>query len=208
MYLIADTHKLDNMPKLWSETIETHRKDVTDAIIECAAAQVVKHGLRAVTMSQIAEDVGIGRATLYKYFPDVEAILVAWHKRHVISHLDQLAVLGERPGDARERIATVLEAYALIRYEVAHQNHGADLTMLVHSGEHIVGSENRLRILVGDLLNEGIRGGLVRNDVAPGELVAYCLSALGAASTLPSKAAVGRLVAVTLAGLSPATQAF
>lgn len=37
--------------------------------------------------------------------------------------------------------------------------------------------------------------------VAPDELVIYCLYALTAASTLPSKAAVHRLVAITLAGL-------
>ena len=38
-------------------------------------------------MSQIAEQTGIGRATLYKYFPDVEAILLAWHERQVTGHL-------------------------------------------------------------------------------------------------------------------------
>jgi AcrR family transcriptional regulator len=35
-------------------------------------------------MSQIAEETRVGRATLYKYFPDVDAILVAWDERHVI----------------------------------------------------------------------------------------------------------------------------
>ena len=37
---------------------------------------VAAHGLASVTMSRIAEETGIGRATLYKYFSDVEAILV------------------------------------------------------------------------------------------------------------------------------------
>jgi hypothetical protein len=48
---------------------------------------------------------------------------------------------------------------------------------------------------------EGARSGELRDDVAPDELAIYCLHALGAASTLPSKAAVRRLVVVTLAGL-------
>jgi hypothetical protein len=34
---------------------------------------------------------GIGRATLYTYFPNVESILAVWHERHVASHLAQLA---------------------------------------------------------------------------------------------------------------------
>jgi AcrR family transcriptional regulator len=71
------------MPKLWSETIAAHRHTVRETILDATWALVAEHGLLAVTMSQIAEEAGIGRATLYKYFPDVEAILLAWHERHV-----------------------------------------------------------------------------------------------------------------------------
>jgi hypothetical protein len=41
------------------------------------------------------------------------------------------------------------------------------------------------------------------NDAAPEELASYCLYALAAASSLPTEAAVHRLVTVTLAGLRP-----
>jgi hypothetical protein len=57
--------------------------------------------------------------------------------------------------------------------------------------------------LIRDLLIEAAKTGNVRDDVAPRELASYCLHALAAASGLPSKAAVRRLVAVTLAGLRP-----
>ncbi|MGI9022907.1 MAG: TetR/AcrR family transcriptional regulator, partial [Acidimicrobiales bacterium] len=67
------------MPKVWNETIEDHRREVRDAILDTTAAMVTERGLLSVTMSQIAEETGIGRATLYKYFPGVEAILLAWH---------------------------------------------------------------------------------------------------------------------------------
>jgi hypothetical protein len=36
---------------------------------------------------------GIGRATLCKYFPNVESILAVWHERHVASHLRSWPVL-------------------------------------------------------------------------------------------------------------------
>ena len=154
-------------------------------------------------MSQIADGAGIGRATLYKYFPDVEAILIAWHERHVASHMDHLVSLRDQSGDAAARLGAVLEAYALICYEIAHQRPGADLTALVHRGEHIVSAQQRLHRLFGGLIAEGARGGLVRSDVTPDELAAYCLNALGAASSMPSKAAVQRLLMVTAAGLRP-----
>ncbi|HKA49020.1 MAG TPA: helix-turn-helix domain-containing protein, partial [Candidatus Dormibacteraeota bacterium] len=57
------------MPKLWKETIEAHRREVGEAILDTTVALVIEHGLRSVTMSQIADQTGIGRATLYKYFP-------------------------------------------------------------------------------------------------------------------------------------------
>ena len=47
-----------------------------------------ERGRRAVTMSPIAEETGIGRATLYKYFAGVEEILLAWHERQIIAHLE------------------------------------------------------------------------------------------------------------------------
>ena len=64
---------------------------VHDATLDTTAALVREHGLASVTMSQIAAAAGIGRATLYKYFPDVEAILVAWHDRLITRHLRLLA---------------------------------------------------------------------------------------------------------------------
>jgi hypothetical protein len=57
--------------------------------------------------------------------------------------------------------------------------------------------------MVRHLVIDAVGTGDVRADIAPNELVTYCLHAIGAASGLPSKAAVGRLVGLTLAGLRP-----
>ena len=191
------------MPKLWTETIRAHRREVRDAILHTAAALVAAHGLHAVTMSQIAEAVGVGRATLYKYFPDIEAILVAWHERHVAAHLEQLAGVRDQARDAGGRLEAVLEAYALIAHERSRAHHGADLAALVHRGEHLAGAQRQLSDFIRDLLAEAAGTGDVRDDVSPDELASYCLHALAAAGSLPSKPAVRRLVAVTLAGLRP-----
>src|SRR6266568_4976461 len=94
---------LGGMPN-WNETVEAHRVGVRKAIVDTAAALVAQHGPRSVTMSQIAEETGIGRATLYKYFPDVEAILVAWHERHVAEHLERLAEARDRSGHPRDQL--------------------------------------------------------------------------------------------------------
>ena len=66
------------------------------AILDATAALVAGHGLALVTMSQIAQTAGIGRATLYKYFPDVDAILAAWHERQIHAHVEELARVRDR----------------------------------------------------------------------------------------------------------------
>jgi len=190
------------VPRLWNETIEAHRHAVRDAILDTAAALVAEHGLLSVTMSQIAEQTGIGRATLYKYFPDVEAILFAWHERQITRHLGQLAEVRDHAADAGQRLEAVLEAFALIAHE-SRGHHDTELAALLHRDEHVARAQQHLRDMIRDLLTEGAATGDIRDDVAPDELASYCLHALTAASSLRSKAAVRRLVTVTLAGLRP-----
>jgi AcrR family transcriptional regulator len=147
------------VPKLWTETIEEHRRAVHDATLDTTAALVREHGLAAVTMSQIAAAAGIGRATLYKYFPDVEAILVAWHDRHIARHLRQLAEARDAAPPAG-RLEAVLEAFALIQ----HQHHDTELPVaLLHRGEHVARARRQLQDLVSELLAESAGAGSVRH---------------------------------------------
>jgi AcrR family transcriptional regulator len=190
------------VPKLWNDTIEAHRRAVRDATLDTTATLVAEHGLLSVTMSQIAEETGIGRATLYKYFPDVESILLAWHERQITGHLDHLAEVRDQAGDAGERLEAVLEAFALISHE-SRGHHGTELAAFLHRDEQVGRAQQQVRDMIRDLLTEAAETGDLRDDVAPDELAKYCLHALAAASSLPSKAAVRRLVTVTLAGLRP-----
>jgi AcrR family transcriptional regulator len=188
------------VPKLWTETLESHRREVRDAILDTTAALVAKHGLRSVTMSQIAETTGIGRATLYKYFPDVNAILLAWHARQITAHLVHLTHVRDTAGDPAQRLEAVLQAYALISHQT-RRHHDTELATFLHQDEHLVEARQQLHNLIHDLLVNAAATGALRDDIAPDELACYCLHALAAASSLSSQAAVHRLVTVTLAGL-------
>jgi AcrR family transcriptional regulator len=190
------------VPRLWSNTVETHRREVRDAILDTAAGLVGQYGLLAVTMSQIAEKTGIGRATLYKYFPDVEAILLAWHRREIARHLEHLAEVRDRAAAGPQRVQAVLEAYAFIVHQ-SRGHHDAELTAFLHRDTQVAGARQHVGHLLGQLLIQGVQTGEIRDDVAPEELAIYCLHALGGAGSLSSKAAVRRLVALTLSGLRP-----
>jgi AcrR family transcriptional regulator len=191
------------VPKLWNDTIEAHRQAVREATLDTTAALVAENGPASVTMSQIAERTGIGRATLYKYFPDVEAILLAWHERQVARHLGHLAQIRDQGGDPGDRLQAVLKAYALLRNQ---ENYDDDMAAFLHRGDHVTQAQRHLLSFIADLLAEAARSGHVRDDVEPAELAGYGLHALNAAVGLPSDAAVERLVAVTIAGLRPQHQ--
>ena len=190
------------MPRLWTETIAAHRAAVQDAVLDAVAALVAEHGLASVTMTEVAERSGIGRATLYKYFPDVEAILVAWHQRQVSQHLAQLTQAAGTAGTPGQRLSAALEAYAL--HHSSRQPHGTGIAELLHRGDHVDQAQQRLHAFITGLIAQAAAAGDVRDDIPPGELAGYCLHALTAASSLPSEDAARRLVTVTLAGLRPA----
>ena len=196
---VSQTTYTRRVPRLWDATIDAHRRAVRDATLDVAAGLVAKHGLRAVTMSQIAAGAGIGRATLYKYFPDVESILVAWHERQLGSHLAQLTDLRDGAEDPTKALESVLEEYALIR----HEHDRTELASLLHRGQHIARASDQLTDLIRGILVEGVEDGTIRDDVAPDELARFCIHALAAAGSLRSRAAVRRLVGVTLSGMRP-----
>lgn len=189
------------VPKLWSETIETHRHAVSEAILDTTWALITEHGPTSVTMSQIAEKAGIGRATLYKYFPDVETILFAWHERQISAHLGRLTEIRDQTDDVGEQLDAVLEAYAFIAYQ--RGRHGAELGKLLHRDGHTAQAQRHLSDFIGSLLAENAAQGSVRDDIAPDELAAFCLHALTAAAGVSTEPAVHRLVAITLDGIRP-----
>ncbi|MEU8174973.1 TetR/AcrR family transcriptional regulator [Microbispora hainanensis] len=189
------------MPKLWTETIDAHRAAVRDAALNAMAALVAERGLVALTMSQIAERAGVGRATLYKYFPDAQAVLTAWHERQITEHLDRLTAAADPAEPALVRLRAALRAFAEIQHHSA-RHHGGELAALLHRGEHVDRARHRLREFVANLIAEAAQDGDLRDDVAAGELADYSLHALTAAGAVDSHDAVHRLVAVTLAGLS------
>lgn len=187
------------MPRLWTHTIEAHRREVQDAILDTTASLVAAHDRRSVTMSQIAEKTGIGRATLYKYFPDVDAILAALHDRHLAGHLQNLNALRQGPGDAAEQLEAVLQMIGRIQLQRHAGPHGQSPSR----EEHVGRAQQHLGEMIRELLVEGAEAGSIRDDVPATELLTYCLHAVMAAPTLASEEAVSRLVTLIVAGVRP-----
>ena len=191
------------VPRLWTETVAGHRAAVRDAALDAVAALVARHGLRGVTMSQVAEDAGIGRATLYKYFPDVERSSPHGTSDRSPHHLDRLTAARDAAGDAADRLAAVLHAYAEASPGNRTNGTGPSWWPRCTRARTWPGPTTGSAGSSTTLLADAVAAGHVRDDVAVDELAGYCLHALSGARNLTSPAAVRRLVAVTLAGLRP-----
>ena len=187
------------MPKIWSQTIEAHRDAVREATINATAALVAEHGLTGVTMSQIAKDTGIGRATLYKYFPDVESILTAWHERQIDLHLRELLQVRDQTVGAFQRLEAVLTAYA--RATLRPREYDDDIAGTLHRGEHVAAAHQHLREFIRELITDAAATGAIRQDVPADEIAVYCLHALAATTSLHDPAAIPRLIQMTLTGI-------
>lgn len=187
------------MPRLWQDSVDAHRAAVREATLDAVGALIGAHGLPALTMSRIAQDAGIGRATLYKYFPDVEAVLSAWHQRQVHAHLAALGDAADRAGTALERLTRVLLAFA----SSIRKTHGSEHGALLHHDEVVLKAQKHLRQMLAALITDAAAAGDVRDDTPAAELAGFCLHALSAARALDDDVALARLVELTMTGLRP-----
>src|SRR3954452_22901025 len=61
--------------------------DTETAILDAALAEVLAHGIRRTTASDIARRAGVSRQTLYRYWPDAQAVFAALVTRELLAAL-------------------------------------------------------------------------------------------------------------------------
>lgn len=59
--------------------------DTRTALLDAALAEVLAHGIRRTTASDIARRAAVSRQTLYRYWPDVQALLAALVTRELFA---------------------------------------------------------------------------------------------------------------------------
>ena len=129
------------MPRVLSEA------DVADFRERlCGAAErlFAEHGPDAVTMRQLAAELGVSPMTPYRYFKDKEDILAAVRTNGFNRFAEALERVRDGAGGARARSAAVGEAYVTFAFEHPHtyklmfdlnQPHEGDYPELVAAGQ-------------------------------------------------------------------------
>jgi AcrR family transcriptional regulator len=181
------------VPKLWKDTVEAHRRDVRAAIVDAAWTLAQERGVRGVTMGLVAENAGISRATLYKYFPGIEEILLAAHEDHVARHLAALAAARTNAASPQEALIAMLSGYARICF---HRDRAASAEIhgIVHAGRQHARNQSAVHDLFSQAMRDAQAVAQVRSDMGAKELAAFSVSALDAAATASNEPDLERLV--------------
>ena len=79
--------------------------DTHTAILDAALAEVLAHGIRRTTASDIARRAGVSRQTLYRYWPDAQALFAALVTRELLAAM---------PPDGGEGPATLDDLVSLL----------------------------------------------------------------------------------------------
>ncbi|SDS34662.1 TetR/AcrR family transcriptional regulator [Microlunatus soli] len=135
------------------------RSGVRAAILNTAAAVIAERG-DAASMAEIAATAGVGRATLYRYFPSREQLLQGM----------TVAAMEELAGNiAAAELETVDVPEALARLSRAFLAAATRYAALVHLRDrHLTKPaelEERIARPVLDVLRRGIADGSLRSDV-------------------------------------------
>jgi AcrR family transcriptional regulator len=172
-----------------------------ERLLVAAQTAIRRDGL-AVPLAVIAEDAGVGIATLYRHFPDREALhsaLAARSYEIVLENLDAAQAAG---GTARDVIAGYLDASVARRAEILLPLHGGPLTLDERSME----LRGRIGGAMEGLMYRGREDGSLRDDLSGADVVMFAALLAQGLSHVPDWETMARRQAqVWLAGIGPAT---
>lgn len=110
----------------------------TEAAIREAAAQLIaRHGFDAVTMRQLAAEVGVQAAALYRYFPakeDLLFVLMHGHMTGLAAALQEALPAGQDP---RARLMAFIANHVRFHVERRHETHVSNMELRSLSREHL-----------------------------------------------------------------------
>ena len=150
----------------WQQTRLDHRTQQSEAIAATALSLIIEHGAPALTMAAIAAAAGISRQTLYRYYPDIDAVLVGIAEL-VASHDDHFEA------QVLEKAGPNAQLDVILRTVVHTGDHGNEDPAALRASlppparEVLARHEDRIVQLLANVLKTGIDDGVFRNDLDP-----------------------------------------
>lgn len=152
---------------------QSKKADIQARVVQCALQLFRENGIDATTMETIADVAGITKRTLYRYFPNKEAIASAYWLGNVREKTAMLPKLLQAYPDTRARLTAVfLDACVGFNAdpELARMHFGHQFQQLGRQLESQVNPSNDLTAFLTSLIAQGQTSGDVRSDIAAEQL--------------------------------------
>lgn len=153
---------------------ETTKQETREAILDAAERLLTRYGYGKMTMSDLAEEAGIGVGTTYLHFPGKAEVALAVVTRANLRVVEEQRKIAASPGSTETRLQDVLTQRILIRFErLRQQKHSlAELRTAIERQkglmeQGVLWREQETQI-VAELLREGQERGEFEADDAAG----------------------------------------
>lgn len=152
------------------------KMEMTERILQEASQLFMKHGIRSVTMDDIARQMGVSKRTIYEKFKDKDELLahgISMHHQHQLQHKKEVLNSSKN----------VLEVIFRIMFDVVGSMNKVspffitDLKKYHYKvwKEHILSYQEEHISEMMNLINRGVEDGLFRSDINV-EIVARMLN--------------------------------
>jgi AcrR family transcriptional regulator len=108
------------IPRIKAASIDEHVREQTARILGAAAELFRVRGYRKTDMEDIAQSVGLARNSLYRYYGNKDAILLACVQRDMGAYVEEMRNLERLYPDAAERVHAWLDMQVDIATSPAH----------------------------------------------------------------------------------------
>lgn len=145
-------------------------------ILDASLRVIDREGLKKFTMKNVAQEIGVTDAALYKHFPDKGAILSSLAALFKAATLDQLETIKATPG---LNALGKLEAFIKGRAEQFQSNRALTVTLFSEELFRDIAAvsslnndmmENHAQQLLS-IIREGQEAGVIRSDLPPQHVV-------------------------------------
>lgn len=158
---MASSQAVDFVPKKWPK--QARSRASFDAILDATARLLKGRGYEAVTTNHIAEQAGVGIATLYEFFPNKESIIAELTRRlmgqveaqserafHEAASLDPWSGVVHMTMRSVEVIVAEREVYRVLLRQIPFVQH---LPVIIETRARMAGLAQRVRIRAGAAIN-------------------------------------------------------
>jgi len=180
-----------------SQLIERHSRKAA-RILDSARELVLAHGVHKVTVSEIARAAGVGKGTVYLYWPAKEDLILGLFARELLTFLDEIiARITADPADVLPRRLAPLLIRTGLRLPLARRvQSDADLLRLLtqQAGDRELFTRTTPSAMCETVMPIHHRHGLIRHDRPLSDLtyVAHAvLTGFGIALSDPATAVFG-----------------